>query len=282
MVENKLQDEAFRLKGRIFTLTVLELLPCRLENFQAQIETVYHKAPNMFANTPMVLDLKQLKGTAFDLKGVVETMKQFQMIPIAVQHASVIQQKAAIHAGLSVLQSKDGDEAKSLEKALANAASGAVVTNSIKHRANDRKVVDLSSGNCVSASEPAVKQPDNSSESSVSPAIKASSRRSKIVTQPVRSGQQVYAKDADLIILASVGTGAELLADGHIHVYGTLRGRALAGIQGDEQARIFCSQLQAELVSIAGQYRMPDPNDLVVQGAKQIFLEQNKIQITDL
>jgi septum site-determining protein MinC len=102
------------------------------------------------------------------------------------------------------------------------------------------------------------------------------------VTQPVRSGQQVYAKDADLIILASVGTGAELLADGHIHVYGTLRGRALAGIQGDEQARIFCSQLQAELVSIAGQYRMPDPNDLVVQGAKQIFLEQNKIQITDL
>jgi len=79
-----------------------------------------------------------------------------------------------------------------------------------------------------------------------------------LVTQTVRSGQQVYARGGDLVVLASVGAGAELLADGHIHVYGTLRGRALAGVQGNAEARIFCHNLDAELVSIAGNYRVSE------------------------
>ncbi len=77
---------------------------------------------------------------------------------------------------------------------------------------------------------------------------------SLVVTQPVRSGQQVYARGGDLIILSSVSPGAELLADGHIHVYGTLNGRALAGVRGDTKARIFCQGFRAELVSVAGTY----------------------------
>lgn len=80
----------------------------------------------------------------------------------------------------------------------------------------------------------------------------------KIITQPVRSGQQIYAKNSDLIVLAAVSAGAELLADGNIHVYGPLRGRALAGINGNLDARIFCQQLGAELLSIAGQYKVAE------------------------
>lgn len=80
----------------------------------------------------------------------------------------------------------------------------------------------------------------------------------KIITQPVRSGQQVYAKNADLIVIAAVSAGAELLADGNIHVYGPLRGRALAGINGNLEARIFCQQLGAEMLSIAGQYKLAE------------------------
>lgn len=76
-----------------------------------------------------------------------------------------------------------------------------------------------------------------------------------LVEQPVRSGQQVYARGRDLVVLASVSPGAEVLADGHIHIYGTLHGRALAGVQGDESARIFCRRLEAQLVAIAGCYR---------------------------
>ncbi|MBD1565079.1 septum site-determining protein MinC [Vibrio sp. SA48] len=80
----------------------------------------------------------------------------------------------------------------------------------------------------------------------------------KVVRTPIRSGQQVYAKDGDLVILNHVSAGAEVIADGSIHVYGTLRGRAIAGAGGQTEARIICHDLQAELVSIAGNYWLSD------------------------
>ncbi len=80
----------------------------------------------------------------------------------------------------------------------------------------------------------------------------------KIITQPVRSGQQIYAQGGDLIVLAPVSAGAEVLADGNIHVYAPLRGRALAGVLGDTEARIFCHHLAAELIAIAGHYKVSD------------------------
>lgn len=102
-----------------------------------------------------------------------------------------------------------------------------------------------------------------------------------LITTPVRSGMHVYAKGGDLIITNSVSPGAEILADGNIHVYGHLRGRALAGVEGNTQARIFCRTLSAELVSIAGYYLVrediqnPSANDSSVQ----VYLENEQIQI---
>jgi septum site-determining protein MinC len=81
---------------------------------------------------------------------------------------------------------------------------------------------------------------------------------SVLVTRPVRSGQRIYAAGGDLVVVAPISSGAELMADGHIHIYGALRGRALAGVQGNEQARIFCRDLRAELVSVAGRYRLSE------------------------
>ena len=75
-----------------------------------------------------------------------------------------------------------------------------------------------------------------------------------VVSEPVRAGQQVYAEGGDLIALAPVSPGAEVIADGHVHVYSSLRGRAHAGVEGDESARIFCHSLEAQLVSVAGVY----------------------------
>ncbi|PSL16791.1 septum site-determining protein MinC [Marinobacterium halophilum] len=77
----------------------------------------------------------------------------------------------------------------------------------------------------------------------------------KVITTPVRSGQQVYARGSDLIILAAVSAGAEVIADGNIHVYGPLRGRAMAGVDGNTDARIFCQSMEAELISIAGYFK---------------------------
>ncbi|PMH41888.1 septum site-determining protein MinC [Vibrio sp. 10N.286.49.B3] len=80
----------------------------------------------------------------------------------------------------------------------------------------------------------------------------------KVIKTPIRSGQQVYAKDSDLVILSHVSAGAEVIADGSIHIHGTLRGRAIAGASGQKEAKIICHDLQAELVSIAGNYWLSD------------------------
>jgi septum site-determining protein MinC len=86
-----------------------------------------------------------------------------------------------------------------------------------------------------------------------------------IVDKPLRSGQQIYARDRDLIMLSLVSYGAEVIADGHIHVYAPLRGRALAGAKGNIEARIFTTSLQAQLLAIAGTYRtaeVPLPDEV--------------------
>jgi septum site-determining protein MinC len=91
-----------------------------------------------------------------------------------------------------------------------------------------------------------------------------------IVDRPLRSGQQVYARDRDLIVLALVSYGAEVIADGHIHVYAPLRGRALAGAKGNTEARIFTTGMQAQLLAIAGVYRTTDvplPTEVVGRAA---------------
>jgi septum site-determining protein MinC len=97
----------------------------------------------------------------------------------------------------------------------------------------------------------------------------------------VRSGTQIYARGTDLVVTAAVSPGAELIADGNIHVYGALRGRALAGASGDKGARIFCSRLEAELVSIAGHYLVSDQLPPDQQGSPvQIALVDDRLTVT--
>ncbi|MCP1065185.1 septum site-determining protein MinC [Serratia symbiotica] len=107
--------------------------------------------------------------------------------------------------------------------------------------------------------------------------------KARIINTPVRSGQQIYARNSDLIVASSVSAGAELIADGNIHIYGMMRGRALAGASGDIQCQIFCMHLGAELVSIAGQYWLSDqiPPDYLGQ-AVQISPLNNALTIQRL
>ena len=104
-----------------------------------------------------------------------------------------------------------------------------------------------------------------------------------VIHQPVRSGQVVYAQNNDLVVLASVNPGAQVIADGHVHIYAPLRGRAVAGAQGLLGARIFCQKLEAELVAISGAYMMPDE---IPEGRRgkpaQIYLEAGECRIAPL
>jgi septum site-determining protein MinC len=113
--------------------------------------------------------------------------------------------------------------------------------------------------------------------------IEPQARGALLITEPVRSGQQVFAEDGDLIVVASVGSGAELIARGNIHIYGRMRGRALAGVDGNIQARIFCQNLEAELIAIAGLYKTSD--DIAPAARKQrvqVFLTDGELHIEPL
>ena len=113
------------------------------------------------------------------------------------------------------------------------------------------------------------------------PIIKPKATQSKIIETPIRSGQQYYAAEGDLIILSSVSEGAEVLASGNIHIYGTLRGRALAGVEGNQAARLFVSKLEAELISIAGVYTTA-ATQLKSNEARQILLSEGKLIFNQL
>ena len=108
--------------------------------------------------------------------------------------------------------------------------------------------------NATQPSRPRPAEAGQAAQSHASPAA----AKSRLITQPVRSGTQIYARGTDLVVTAPVSPGAEIMADGNIHVYAALRGRALAGAGGDAEARIFCNRLEAELVSIAGHYLVSD------------------------
>jgi len=108
----------------------------------------------------------------------------------------------------------------------------------------------------------------------------AAAGKSLLITEPVRSGTQIYAPGGDVIVVRSVSAGAEIIADGHIHVYGALRGRAIAGAMGDASARIFVGRLEAELVSIAGRYLVHEDIAPAHIGQRvQVILEEQRVVI---
>jgi len=107
--------------------------------------------------------------------------------------------------------------------------------------------------------------------------------KTRLIDVPVRSGQRIYAPGCDLIVTSHVSAGAELIADGNIHIYGMMRGRALAGANGDREAQIFCTHLTAELVSIAGEYWLSDQIPAEYYGkAARLLLADNALTVQPL
>jgi len=112
----------------------------------------------------------------------------------------------------------------------------------------------------------------------------AKSESTMVVNGPLRSGQRIYARNGDLIVMGLVSQGAEVIADGNIHIYGPLRGKAMAGARGDSSARIFTTGLDAELVAVAGVYRVIDSklSEDVYQRPALVQLEKDALQIKPL
>lgn len=115
------------------------------------------------------------------------------------------------------------------------------------------------------------------------PAAAPSYKPAKLIVEPVRSGQQIYAEGGDLIVMNTVSPGAEVIADGCVHVYGALRGRAIAGARGDVQARVFCRRFEAELVAVAGIYAVAEQMQGELRGKPvQAQLKDGKLKLEKL
>lgn len=244
----------FQLRGGLYPLTALQLLGTNLLAFEEQLTSKIEQAPKFFYNAPVVIDLQKLQkpDAHIDYQQLVGILRSKKLIPVGIKGGTAEQQAAATLVGLPTLQ----DSAKEPRKVETETAAITTTTSSGKL-----------------ATPPAEQETDSEVHGS----------NTKLITEPVRSGQQIYARGGDLIVLAPVSHGAELLADGNIHIYGPLRGRALAGVTGDETAHILCQYLEAELVSIAGQYKISeDIEQSVWRMATDISLEEGRLHIRPL
>jgi len=264
---SKESSKAIELQGVMTALHVLRVLSPELSSIAAALDQKIAALPSFFTNAPVAIDLRALEpedamprsgSGRLRLGPLVDLLRTRGLVPVAIRGGVPARVEEACGLGLGVLEwdragavrkqrergEREQDEAESQAPTARVALSGAV----------------------------------GAAPQSVSHPI------ALMLTQPLRSGQIVYAdNNRDAIAMAAVNTGAELIADGNIHVYSALRGRALAGASGNDQARIFCQKLEAELVSIAGVYMSADelPRDKLGKPV-QISMHNGSLVISDL
>ncbi|HLI20435.1 MAG TPA: septum site-determining protein MinC [Stellaceae bacterium] len=270
----------FQVRGRFFTAIVLQMTRAPDAGFFAALDTMLAQTPHFFANAPFVLDLEHAAeiGPSFDFIGLARDLRNRKIMLIGVQNGTIGQNKAALHAGLITLPSgtnvlpdsrKRNGAAKEKEKEKEKETEAA--------QAQERR----ETGRPESLAEESRGAEAQSAEGQGADADAQGA--TMIVADPVRSGQRIFADRGDLVVVASVSPGAELIARGNIHVYGPLRGRALTGVNGDAAARIFCHSLEAELIAIAGLYRISDGIEPALRHRRvQAFLEDGRLRVEPL
>ena len=212
----------FELKSATLTLVAVLLKTTDLALLAQELTARFGDATTAFDHEPVAIDLSQVRGAAepIDFAALISLLRAHGMEPMAAKAGSRAQMEAALAAGLMEAH----------------------------HRERGPKGAD------AAATPEAVAEPVAAPEAPAD-APPALARATMVIDRPLRSGQQVYAKGCDLIVLAVVSFGAEVIADGNIHVYAPLRGKAIAGARGNIEARIFSTCLEAQLVAIAGIYR---------------------------
>ena len=224
-----------------------------------ELERRVRAAPQMFSRAAVVLDLSHLLDLPDDgtVDALLEAVRSAGMLPVGLAYGTSETEALAKRMGLPLIAKF---------RAAYEPAGGAVAA---AHPEPARRA------------EP-VPQPDRREPilSAPAPGVATGAQHH---AGSVRSGQQVYARERDLIVTGAIANGAEVIADGNIHIYGSLRGRAMAGAQGDVKARIFVSDFRAELVAIAGHYRVFEqiPDDLEGQSV-QCWLDGEKLLIAKL
>jgi septum site-determining protein MinC len=244
---------AFELKGVVTPLTVMRLRTTNLNLIERQLRAKLLQMPHFFQDAPVVLDLGEILDSLhlLPLPSLVHVLRAMRVIPVGATGVPEEARDFVRAAGLPLVQ------------------TGTATTSKPPREASP---------------PPAPEQPAPRARPAELPHPESTSHRPPLVLRTaVRSGQEVYARQTDLIVMAPVNPGAQIFADGHIHIYSTLRGRAMAGAQGLTEARIYVQKLEAELVAIAGAYVMADdiPHDRRGR-ACQIYLDNGECKIIAL
>lgn len=231
---------SYDIKSAQLSVVVLLLKSNILSVLDAELEQRFGRQSLFFNQDPVLLDLSSLAAQAgtLDYAGLLALLQGYGMVAVAVKGGSPEQMQAALQFGLA-----QADDHLALQTPVAGHLT--------------QQHTPFAHGN-----EPDL--PDTS-------VLYAETVPALVVDKPLRSGQQVYARGRDLLVMAMVNPGAEVIADGHIHVYAPLRGRAMAGARGWTEARIFAQVMEPELVSIAGIYRtseVPLPADVLGKPAQ--------------
>jgi len=228
MLQQHTEIKDAEIKGSLFPLSILQLEETDLGVLSEQLERKLAQSKDFFYRAPLVINIEKTQGAVFDFAQLKQVIESYDFICVGVSNATAEQADAAKTAGFAILKQPR-----------------ASATKATTEHSTDQKT---QAPKTAAPSAVPLKLEELAPQKAVA----------KVIHQNVRSGQQIYAKDSDLIIIGSVGNGAEVIADGNIHIYGQLRGRALAGAAGAAQSIIYCQSMEAELVSIAGNYWLSD------------------------
>lgn len=225
-------------------------------------------APKLFARAAIILDFGGLSDcpNASTVKALIEGLRDAGVLPIGIAYGTSAIEAVAGDVGLPLLAKF---------RASYEYGSAAAAPDSTSQAADKQVAAEAAPAKNSTTRAASGKATGPASGRNAEPGL--------MHVAPVRSGQQVYAQNRDLTVCATVGAGAEVIADGSIHIYGALRGRALAGASGLASARIFCRDFNAELVAIAGTYKVLEevPKQLIGK-AVQIWLENDSLRIEEL
>jgi septum site-determining protein MinC len=247
-----------------------------LDAMRAELTRRFEATPEFFANDVVAIDVRRLAANErVPLVDIAQLLDSVRMRPVGV--VANAQQSWAAESALPLLEARDrrGVASKPADEDSADATADA---QAVKGPSADTAAAATPAAAGAAATAAAV-EPAPAAE----PVRLATSSQTMVVDKPLRSGQRIYAK-GDLVVLGLVSYGAEVIAEGNIHIYAPLRGRALAGVQGNHDARIFCTCLEPELISIAGIYRTtenPLPSDVLGKPV-QIWLDEEKLMIEPL
>ena len=285
----------------MYTLLSLRLHSSDLDAIDAGLSDKVQQAPGFFSNTPVVIDITRIEGDSrIDGERLIERVKAHKLIPVLVS-VSDSESPVAQQLSLPIVETTSrnvplsnklaGADAKKGKSPSEGAAAKGAKTSLLHEPKLEPALADGDDSLDNSAAGDSVSSGADNSGSAE--ALELGNQLSShmdfepvsplLITRPVRSGQQLYARATDLIIMAHVGPGAEIVADNNIHVYGPLRGRALCGVTGNTESRIFCQSLEAELVSVAGNYKLLEeiPEDLRGKPA-QIWYHEGRLNIDPL